>query len=76
MAMVPFRAEGGKAAWKDCIDKLQVGSYFFVFYVDDNVWHERLAVWQVSERVWIIYTPDGDRYPERYSLNSLLTYVA
>ena len=43
---------------------IQPGQTLAVFYSDDSVWHERLALWKVQDGVWIIYTPDGDIYAE------------
>ena len=35
-----------------------------VYYSDDSVWHQRLALWHVKEGVWVICTPDSDVYAE------------
>ena len=35
-----------------------------VFYSDDSVWHERIPIWRASEGLWMIVTPDADRYVE------------
>ncbi|CAE7694882.1 pksN [Symbiodinium sp. CCMP2456] len=40
------------------------GDTFAVYYSDDNVYHERLALWRLQDGVWFILTPDGDLYPE------------
>jgi hypothetical protein len=40
------------------------GDYILVWYDDDMVWHERLLVASLGGTVWVIATPDGDRYPE------------
>ena len=43
------------------------GDIFLVQYaadVDPGFHHERLALWPVSNREWMILTPDGDHYAE------------
>ena len=40
--------------------RLLVGEYFEVEYSDDNVAHERMALWPVSEVRWVVKSPDGD----------------
>ena len=35
-----------------------------VYYSDDSVWHQRLALWRVKEGIWVICTPDSDVYAE------------
>ena len=45
-------------------DKLQPGVSFFVWYQDDSVWHERIALFPMSETKWAVGTPDADIYVE------------
>lgn len=40
------------------------GQTLAVFYEDDTVWHERIAIWRQEDGVWMILTPDDDRYVE------------
>ena len=44
---------------------LRIGDRFLVSYRDDDVWHERLLVRALTEKNWLIATPDGDVYPEK-----------
>lgn len=41
------------------------GTRAFVWYADDNVWHEILIGLIVSGDEVYIYTPDGDLYREK-----------
>ena len=43
---------------------IQLGQTLGVFYNDDSVWHERLALWRVQDGIWVLHTPDGDTYAE------------
>ena len=43
---------------------IRPGQYLAVFYSDDTVWHQRLALWRVKEGVWVLRTPDSDVYAE------------
>lgn len=45
------------------------GQMVFVYCSDDSVWHERLLLWKVQEKLWYILTPDGDVYQESFELN-------
>lgn len=45
------------------------GQMVCVFYVDDDVWHERILLWKVRQRLWYILTPDGDVYQESFELD-------
>ena len=55
-------AGGGAAAvyW----NRLKIGETFLFWYDDDTVFHERMALWQVSGSTWMVLTPDGDMYAE------------
>ncbi|CAK0864760.1 unnamed protein product [Prorocentrum cordatum] len=59
MAIAP-RAVVDSEFWKI----LMPGSQLLVWYGDDNVWHERLAVWPVQGAQWVLQTPDKDVYAE------------
>ena len=43
---------------------IQPGQNLAVYYSDDSVWHQRLALWRVKEGIWVICTPDSDVYAE------------
>ena len=43
---------------------IRPGQYLAVFYSDDTIWHQRLALWRVKEGVWVLRTPDSDVYAE------------
>ena len=43
------------------------GQIAVVWYSDDNVYHERLMVWKVTDTKWYVLTPDGDLYAEDWS---------
>ena len=45
------------------------GDYLGVDYVDDEVSHERLALWPLSDRnaKWVVRSPDGDEWAEDLS---------
>ena len=43
---------------------LRPGQYFEVEYADDEVAHERLALWPLSPDAWAIRNPDGDEWIE------------
>eukprot|EP00438_Fugacium_kawagutii_P022866 Skav226462 [mRNA] locus=scaffold1781:97140:98588:+ [translate_table: standard] len=47
------------------------GQVVCVFYSDDNMWHERVLLWKVRERLWMILTPDGDMCQESFELGPL-----
>ena len=48
-----------------CWNELVIGRYFIVFYENDHVWHERIALWSMHcRRRWYVLTPDGDIYCE------------
>ena len=34
------------------------------WYLEDEYWHERKALWRVKEGVWVVVTPDLDIYSE------------
>lgn len=51
----------------ESLSQLVPGQTLAVYYSDDNVWHERLALWKQSGTRWMIYTPDSDRYVEDLS---------
>ena len=51
----PLPAAGAEW-WHD----LKPGQYFEVDYTDDEVSHERLAVWPVSLDRWVARSPDND----------------
>eukprot|EP00435_Cladocopium_sp_Y103_P023715 s178_g5.t1 len=51
----------------ESLSQLVPGQTLAVFYSDDNVYHERLALWKQSGTLWMIYTPDSDRYVEDLS---------
>ena len=51
----------------ESLSQLVPGQTLAVYYSDDNVWHERLALWKQSGTHWMIYTPDSDRYVEDLS---------
>jgi len=55
---------GGAAEWWH---RLIPGQYFEVEYVDDDVAHERLALWPVDLDTWVVRSPDGDMWPEDLS---------
>ena len=48
---------------------LLLGDCLDVNYVDDEVSHERLALWPLSDRnaTWVGRSPDGDEWPEDLS---------
>ena len=48
------------ASWSNIVP----GSILAVYYSDDTVWHERIALWKSSDSSWMILTPDNDRYIE------------
>lgn len=48
------------------------GQTVYVYYSDDDVWHERVLLWKVKEREWYILTPDGDVYAESFNLDPQL----
>ena len=50
-----------------CLRTLRPGSRFVCFYDDDEVWHERYALWPANRKgtAWYIFTPDQDLYAER-----------
>ena len=64
------RADGAVAAWRNAINNLCPGAYAFVFYKDDDVWHERVCLWPVGGGKWIIRSPDGDMYMEDFASDS------
>eukprot|EP00971_Amphidinium_carterae_P173652 3442591-Amphidinium_carterae.1 len=48
----------------DLTKKLLIGDRYFVKYRGGSVVHERLALWPVDDRGWIVTTPDRDVYHE------------
>ena len=44
---------------------LRIGERILVSYRSDGVWHERLLIRALTEKTWLIVTPDGDLYPEK-----------
>ena len=48
------------AFWRN----LRPGSRLLVLYIGDDTYHERLALWPVTEGRWVCYTPDADMYDE------------
>jgi uncharacterized membrane protein YgcG len=56
VAAVPLPAAVAAEWWT----RLVPGEYFEVEYSDDNVAHERIALWPVAEGRWVVKTPDGD----------------
>ena len=56
--------EGAEAGfWR----KLLPGQYYEAHYVDDDVAHERLALWPVSRGLWVVHSADGDSWVEDVS---------
>ena len=58
------------------ISTIRPGQTLAFWYSDDNVWHERIALWPVmtpsQPPTWWIVTPDLDIYPEQLDLNEEL----
>ena len=52
---------------KDWYDDLVPGVYFEVDYSDDDVSHERLALWPEGLGRWLVRSPDGDEWIEDLS---------
>ena len=46
------------------LSRLIPGRRLATYYSDDNVWHERIAIWRVNAYEWFVLTPDSDLYPE------------
>ena len=55
----------GDGDWPAFSRRLYPGLRIGVWYSDDTVWHERLLLYPVSEKEWVIRTPDGDQYIEQ-----------
>eukprot|EP00969_Alexandrium_andersonii_P264472 11689116-Alexandrium_andersonii.AAC.1 len=53
---------GGAASWLDAVP----GCRLLVRYPRDRHWHERVLLWPVGGRRWVILTPDGDINDEVY----------
>ena len=45
-------------------DKVRPGDHLALKFEDDEVWHEVMFAWAVSNSTAVIYTPDEDLYPE------------
>ena len=54
-------------AGAECLRTLRPGSRYVCFYDDDEVWHERYALWPANQRgtSWFVITPDLDVYEEK-----------
>ena len=62
-AIVPVRR--GRAAVPEWLNDLVPGVRYVVWYGDDSMWHERIALWPLRPPAsWIHLTPDGDLYGE------------
>eukprot|EP00974_Lingulodinium_polyedra_P125726 11195582-Lingulodinium_polyedra.AAC.1 len=59
MAVVP--AGGLDAA---SLRTLRAGTRLLLYYADDDVYHERIALWPVDRGRWVMVTPDSDMYDE------------
>ena len=59
---MPPRPRGGEAA--ALLRDLVPGAWFEVEYVDDDVAHERLALWPAGPGRWAVRSPDGDEWIE------------
>ena len=46
---------------------MRPGQYFEVDYLDDDVAHERVALWPVDAQRWAVRSPDGDEWIESLS---------
>lgn len=55
------------AAAEESLSELCVGERVLVKYARDPVWHERVLLWPLSLKRWVICTPDGDVYDELLS---------
>lgn len=53
---------------EDASSYLRAGEPLLVWYDDDNVWHERVAIYPGDELEWYVLTTDKDLYPEDMSL--------
>ncbi|CAK0828390.1 unnamed protein product, partial [Prorocentrum cordatum] len=47
-----------------CLREARLGERVRVAYVDDDVDHERMLVWPVSEALWYVMSPDRDVWVE------------
>ena len=61
--LVPAIVGAAPGFWK----RLAVGETLLVYYSDDTVYHERMALWPVQDAEWLMLTPDGDTYVEDLS---------
>ncbi|CAK0907840.1 unnamed protein product [Prorocentrum cordatum] len=59
-----FSSSGLAVQEEEFMRELGPGKRFALWYEDDTYWHERVALAEVRSGVWIIVTPDGDRYSE------------
>ena len=65
---LPLR--GAVAAW---LRDARPGTRARVAYVDDDVDHERVLVWPVSEVLWYVMSPDRDVWVEDLSAGDRAT---
>ena len=63
VAAAPPQPGGAGAGWH----RLIPGQYFEVEYEDDEVAHERLALWPIDKDTWVVRSPDGDVWAEDLS---------
>ena len=52
----PYRGDAGE----EFFEKLTPGQHYGCWYADDDVWHERVALWPVGRHRWATLSPDGD----------------
>jgi hypothetical protein len=74
MALVPVGAAvrgpklydpaGRRVAAEGWCTKLIPGATVGLWYVGDDVWHERLVLGKTRPNFWQVLTPDGDTYEE------------
>ena len=47
------------------LSRISAGDGLLLWFADDNVWHERVALWKhADDFTWFCLTPDGDLYAE------------
>ena len=62
-----YRANGDVATEEEFFGSIAPGTRFAVWYRDDEVWHERMALAVIRPHLWVVLTPDSDMYTEDIS---------
>eukprot|EP00435_Cladocopium_sp_Y103_P068723 s90_g32.t1 len=63
--MAVLDMEGVGDVEEECYRSLRPGSRVFLWYSDDNVWHENMVAFVVGGEEVVLWTPDDDLYIEK-----------